>query len=267
MQLIAVQLDIVWHDKAANFERVRKLLDAAKIESGAMIVLPEMYATGFTMDVDVADEKDDKPAERFAAELSKQHQATVIAGVVNRPAGSTGDTNGKGFNEAVAFTNGAEVARYQKMQPFTLGEEDKHYEAGNAPIIFDWRGAAVSPFVCYDLRFPELFRAAARQGAEVIAVIANWPAKRVEHWLTLLRARAIENQAYVVGVNRCGSDPFHEYPGRSIIVDPHGNTLADAGAAECVITAAANLDNLREWRAKFPALRDMRSVLSSEAGF
>jgi len=119
----------------------------------------------------------------------------------------------------------------------------------------------VAPFVCYDLRFPEVFRIAAARGAQLLAVIANWPSAREAHWLTLLRARAIENQAYVAGVNRCGEDPRLRYTGRSVIIDPRGEVLADAGSDEAVITADIDLADLEEYRRSFPALADMRREL------
>jgi len=125
-------------------------------------------------------------------------------------------------------------------------------------VTFDWRGARVSPFICYDLRFPEVFRAATRRGAQVLVVIANWPATRVEHWVTLLRARAIENQAYVAGVNRCGNDPKLAYPGRSVIVGPWGEVMADAGDGEGVAWADLDFAALESYRREFPVLRDIR---------
>ncbi|HSI35394.1 MAG TPA: nitrilase-related carbon-nitrogen hydrolase, partial [Tepidisphaeraceae bacterium] len=119
-----------------------------------------------------------------------------------------------------------------------------------------WAGLTVCPAVCYDLRFPEQFRAGVEAGAELFLVIANWPIKRENHWLTLLAARAIENQAYVLGVNRAGTDPTFTYGGRSILVDPHGVTRADAGIAESVLTADVDPTLVRQWRTDFPALRD-----------
>jgi predicted amidohydrolase len=119
----------------------------------------------------------------------------------------------------------------------------------------------VSPFICYDLRFPEAFRGAVRRGARAFVVIANWPAERHEHWDLLLRARAIENQAFVVGVNRCGSDPRHAYAGGSMIVDPQGGILARAGGEECVISADLDAASLMEYRERFPALGDMHGDL------
>jgi len=124
--------------------------------------------------------------------------------------------------------------------------------------MFAWQSFQVAPFICYDLRFPELFRASARRGAQLFAVIANWPLTRAQHWITLLQARAIENQAYVAGVNRCGRDPKLGYNGRSLIISPQGDILADAEDKECVISAELDLAGLLAWREKFPALQDMR---------
>ncbi|MEM7603581.1 MAG: nitrilase-related carbon-nitrogen hydrolase, partial [Verrucomicrobiota bacterium] len=111
--------------------------------------------------------------------------------------------------------------------------------------------------ICYDLRFPELFRRATAGGAELIVVIASWPTVRMEHWLTLLKARAIENLAYVVGVNRCGSDPNVDYPGRSVVIDPFGEILADAGGEDGLVGVEIDLARVRDWRAEFPALKDL----------
>jgi omega-amidase len=177
----------------------------------------------------------------------------LVGGFVTR-----GD-EGSGRNVLAVFgPDGERVADYTKIHPFSVGEEDRHYVGGERIRTFGWAGATVSPFICYDMRFPEVFRLGMRAGAELFVVIANWPEARIEHWVTLLRARAIENQAYVAGVNRCGKDPKLAYTGRSIIVDPHGAILADAGSDERVIGAAIDLPALREYRQRFPVLKDMR---------
>ena len=116
----------------------------------------------------------------------------------------------------------------------------------------------MAPLVCYDLRFPEVFRHAVAMGANLLAVIACWPQPRESHWVALLKARAIENQAYVVGVNRTGKDPGHAYSGLSMIVDPQGEVLADAGGAEGTISAELSRESLENWRRDFPALADIR---------
>ena len=151
------------------------------------------------------------------------------------------------------------LARYAKMHLFSFAGEPEHYTPGESPASFAWQRATVAPSICYDLRFPELFREAAARGAEILTVIACWPAPREEHWLALLRARAIENQCYVAAVNRCGHDPSGlAYSGRSQIIDPRGVVLADAGQAEGVIQAAVDLEAQRSYRREFPALRDRR---------
>jgi predicted amidohydrolase len=265
MRLIGVQLDIVWEDKAATFERVRRLLDAGQPPAGSLVVLPEMFATGFSMNVAAIREGGERPAERFLESVAREYGVHVLGGVVNS------DADAKGRNQALVFgPDGRELCRYDKIHPFNLGEEGEHYAGGSAVRCFDWGGMTVAPLVCYDLRFPETFReaVATRQGrraAQLFAVIANWPSRRDGHWVTLLQARAIENQAYVIGVNRCGSDPKHAYSGRSLIVDPHGKVLADAGSDECLISAEVDVAAVESWRREFPALADMEDAVRRRA--
>ena len=131
-----------------------------------------------------------------------------------------------------------------------------------------WRGGglAVAAFVCYDLRFPEIFRAAAAAGADCFVVVANWPSRRTHHWSLLLRARAVENQAVVVGVNRCGTDPGFVYEGASAVIDEQGAVLAEAGAGVEVVRAAVDHEAVAAWREAFPALRDRRDVSALRVG-
>jgi predicted amidohydrolase len=254
MQIVGCQLDVVWENKPANHNRVRALLSQTAIKPGALVVLPEMFATGYSMHVAAIAEPNGGETQQFLSGLAKELQSFVVGGVAIR--GS--DTRGR--NEAIVFgPEGQPIARYCKLHPFTFAGEAKHYEAGEGVEIFEWHDFEVAPFVCYDLRFPEIFRQAVRCGAELMVVIANWPQPRESHWLTLLRARAIENQAYVVGINRAGSDPHVRYGGRSLIVGPRGETLAEAGDGPQVITAEIELGPLVEYRQQFPALADIRS--------
>jgi len=144
--------------------------------------------------------------------------------------------DGRARNKALIFSPAGElIAFYAKMRPFTPGGESDHYVAGERPVAFGWNDCMVSPFICYDLRFPELFReAAAAHQPELFVVIANFPEKRIGHWVPLLQARAIENQAYVVGVNRVGSDPYSTYGGSSLIIDPTGRSWRTQGSAKTV---------------------------------
>jgi predicted amidohydrolase len=244
----------VWEDKAQNFERVLTQVEGAGIEPGSLIVLPELFATGFSMNVAGMAEPRGGPTETFLADLARRYKSYVIGGMVTR------DDDGAGLNDAVVFdSTGKEIVRYCKLHPFSFGRETEHYVAGDALVTFDQSGWVVAPFICYDLRFPEPFRVAARRGAGLMVVIANWPAPRTEHWSSLLRARAIENQSYVIGVNRCGSDPLNEYSGRSMAVGPRGEILDAADDKPALIRTELDMDALQDYRAKFPALQDMRS--------
>lgn len=253
MRIVACQLDIVWEDKHANFDRVRQMLAQANLAPGTMVVLPEMFATGFSMNAAQIAEAAEAETEQFLSATARERGVALVAGMAAR------GSDGRARNEAVAFSaDGRLLARYAKLHPFRLGGESQHYAAGQDVAVFachEWR---VAPFICYDLRFPEVFRAAVGRGAELLLVIANWPAVRAHHWLPLLRARAIENQACVVGVNRCGLDPHHAYSGRTVIIHPQGDVLADAGENEGVISADLEPAVVTEYRREFPALADLR---------
>jgi len=130
------------------------------------------------------------------------------------------------------------------------------HTAGKDVTVIEWQGLKIATLICYDLRFPELARAAVKAGAELLVFIAAWPIKRVQHWITLLQARAIENLAFVIGVNQCGTDPSLTYPGRSLVIDPHGIIIADAGEHENVLSAELEPAMMHAWRSQFPALHD-----------
>lgn len=253
MNVFAVQLDIVWHDKRANHEKVDALLDRANVSAGSLVVLPEMFATGFSMAVPEITDEVTHETEHFVLAAARKRNVAIIAGLVNK------GPDGRTYNEAlVAFPDGRQPVRYRKIQTFNLGGEGKNYAAGSEIVLFEWQGFQVAPFICYDLRFPEIFRLATLKGAQVLTNMASWPIMRDDHWVTLLKARAIENLAYVVGVNRCGKDPNFLYSGRSLILDTQGRELANAGTVEGVISAQLSLPALLEWRQKFPALSDIR---------
>ncbi|RJP18892.1 MAG: carbon-nitrogen family hydrolase [Candidatus Omnitrophota bacterium] len=256
MNVYGIQYDIVWEDKTANFEKIRSLLKPVEIEPGSLIVLSEMFASGFSMNVAEICEGETRESAAFLAELAKTYRCTVVGGLVMQTAAA------RGRNQAlVVDPDGRECARYCKLHPFTFGGEAEQYEAGNEIVTFRWHDFTVAPFICYDLRFPEVFRCAVLKGVELYVVIACWPDAREEHWMTLLKARAIENQAYVVGVNRCGTDPKLAYSGRSMIFDPRGNLLADGANEEEIICAELDRAMLLQYRCEFPVLKDMRGEM------
>jgi predicted amidohydrolase len=249
----ALQFDIAWENKAANFAKVRQLLEAASPPRDSLIALPEMFATGFSMNAEAIAEPYGGETEQFLYETAKRFGIFLIGGAAMRGKG------GAPRNKALVFSpEGKLIAWYAKMRPFTAGGEKDIYTAGSVPTVFSWGECNVSPFVCYDLRFPELFRDVARKSRpELFIVIANFPKKRIQHWTRLLQARAIENQAYVIGVNRIGTDPYYDYSGDSIIVDPDGEIIADAGSNEGYISAELDLAKLNKYRSGLPFLTDI----------
>lgn len=253
MNALLCQSNIVWEDREANFDRIRELLADEDVPAGGLIVLPEMFSTGFSMHVDKVAEGEPSQVEAFLDELAKKYDSAIIGGLVTRIEGDE-----KGRNELLVLGAGGEqLARYQKIRTFRYTKEYEHYQRGTEVRTFEWGGFKICPLICYDLRFPELFRRGAALGAQVFVVIASWPAVRVDHWLALLRARAIENQAYVIGVNRCGEDPNWDYPGASVVIDPHGKVIADAGKDEGIVSVDLSVEVVEDWRKEFPALVDL----------
>ncbi|MEN9285179.1 MAG: hypothetical protein RLZZ179_2672 [Verrucomicrobiota bacterium] len=250
MELLALQTDPVWEDHEANLLHVALLLEEAAPAAGSLVVLPEMALSGFSMDAGRA--ADDGAGVAALGAMARRHGITMVAGVARK----TED----GFaNEAVVLgPDGREVGSYRKLHPFSPPGEGRVWAAGDRVVTFRWGGFTVAPFICYDLRFPEIFRAAAEAGADFFVVMASWPSRRTHHWSLLLRARAVENLAVVVGVNRCGEDPVFRYDGASAVIGAQGEVLAEAGSGPAVLRAEVDAGSVRAWREAFPALRDRR---------
>ncbi len=253
------QYDIAWEDRERNFERVRTLAGSAGVEPGDLVLLPEMFDSGFSLRVEVTND-DDGRSQAFVAELASELRATVQAGLTRTAEG------GMGRNRAIVFDPQASlISQYDKVHPFSYGREGERFEGGSEVGIYDWsrEGAhlRVCPVICYDLRFPELFRRGLSKGAELFAIGANWPDARADHWRTLCVARAIENQAFVLGTNRCGRDPHLSYAGGTIAVSPRGEILGELGDREGVLSVEIDPESVRSWRQEFPAWRDAKSWL------
>lgn len=259
MKIIGIQFDIIWENKEANLARVEKLLQETNPSQGSLVILPEMFATGFSMNVRLTKEPPTSIVLEKLSQWAREFSINIIAGVVLPAPGAV-----RARNEAILYNRrGSCVGRYAKVHLFSLAGEDKYYEAGKDIVIWpvdDWK---IMPAICYDLRFPELFRRAILRGADCIIVIANWPAIRQEQWQTLLCARAIENQCYVVGVNRVGKDPSATYVGGTTVVDPMGRVIGLLGNEEGILTVELNKFELQQWRRSFPALSDVRLVFET----
>ena len=256
MLFAAVQFDIAWHDAATSRERATRLIDQARLPPGSIAVLPELGDVGFTIDLDRVTPSD---APRWAGDEASRRGIHLAVGYPRRA------EDGFGRNECViALPDGRMSVPYAKVHPFGFGRETEAYRGGQRLSLTRVGPFTACPLVCYDLRFPELWRLATLAGADVFLVGASWPAARQQHWRSLLIARAIENQAYVVAANRIGDDPSLHYGGGSMIISPTGEVLAEADDQPVVLTAPADHAALVAWRTKFPALRDVHRDLLGE---
>ena len=252
MRVAAVQHDIVWEDRAGTLDRVAPLVATAAEDGARLILLPEMFAVGFTMTTDRVAEPPDGPTTSWLVEQASRHGVWLGGSVPERLPASD-----RPRNVFVLSSPAGDVHRYAKVHPFSYSGEHEHYDAGSELVTIDVEGVRVTPFVCYDLRFADEFWQTAH-GTDLYVVVANWPAPRHRHWEALLPARAIENQAYVAGVNRIGRGGKLPYAGGSCIVDPLGEVLVDAGDDEVVVAADVDPATVAEIREKFPFLRDRR---------
>ena len=261
MRVALLQMDLAWEDWQANHARAAKLLKRAADSGADLALLPEMFATGFSMDGARIAQPPGGPTERWLQGMARGLGLHLIAGLAE-----TGFPGGLPVNNALLVTPDGDVARYTKLHPFSFSGEDEHYAPGTKVVTWEVAGVRVTPQVCYDLRFPEPFRLAA-DATDAFVVIANWPERRRAHWQTLLRARAIENLCYVLGVNRVGEDGNGvSHLGDSAGISPWGETLVSAAGAETVLLVDVDPKEVAEARAKFPALRDRRpGVYSSSA--
>ena len=255
MRAHLVQTDIRWQDKQANFDRVLALLDPVDVGAGDLILLPEMFDTGFSMETGQTADKDGRTLA-FLAELAADFKAYVMGGRTVHACHCAKASN----TLSILSPAGTLVDEYQKIHPFSIGREHEAFAGGTRVVALSLPESSLTicPTICYDLRFPELFRAGLSRGAQVFSVHACWLSTRHSHWRVLALARAIENQAYVLAVNRTGSDPNATYLGGSIAVGPRGDVLGELGDTEGVLSVEIDGDEVRRWREKFPAVRDIR---------
>jgi len=252
LRVALIQQDTRWQDPAGNLSRARDFVEQAAKGGARMAVFPELFTLGFTMAPEPFAESIPGPTSDALAALSREFGLYLIGSVVEA---HTPHPRNAAF---VTAPDGSLLAVYRKIHPFSYGEENLHYSGGTECPIFQVDDIPCGLQICYDLRFPEPFRSLASRGAEVVFVPANWPARRISAWSTLLAARAIENQMAVCGVNRVGRDPQLEYPGRSAIHDCFGEVVAVGNATEELVVGDLDLAQLRAWRDRFPALKDRR---------
>ena len=255
MKAALCQFRIAFEDKAQNLRRAEEMVASAAKAGAEIIFFPEMSFTGFSMQVSRTGETDGETTARMQ-QYAQRYGIAVGFGWVKK-AGARGENH-----YTVVDKTGAVLADYVKVHPFSFSGEDEHFTAGNQTAVFTFAGVRFGLFICYDLRFPEIFRAVAAE-VDVMVVAANWPEKRIAHWNKLLEARALENQCWVLGINCVGNQENLQYNGSSRAVNPEGETVDSMIDREGIIFCEIH-DEAANFRNSFPALQDRRAALYRE---
>jgi omega-amidase len=249
LRVTLAQQPLVWQDPGENRRRFETLLAPL---SGAtdLVILPETFTTGFTMQVERVAEPAGGPTAVWLRQLAEQMDAAVTGSVITAE-------EGRYYNRLLWAQPGGSLRHYDKRHLFRMGGEHEHFTPGRAAWTVEWRGFRICPLVCYDLRFPVFSRRRPDLDYDLLLYVANWPAVRAYAWRQLLVARAIENQAFVVGVNRVGVDGCGiEHRGDSRVCDFVGQPLAELAATAALHTVELDLQALRAFRERFPAHLD-----------
>ncbi|CAM4267062.1 carbon-nitrogen family hydrolase [Jeotgalicoccus halotolerans] len=261
MRIKIFQFQITDGSTEKNLNKVNKLFTETDLDHTDVVVLPEMWTSGYDLE-NIRDYAANnlEPVKAFISKLAADNNVTIVAGSIPNTYGDSGVYN-------TAFTvnnNGKLIYEYSKMHLVPMLNEPEFLVSGNKPAeVFEISGEECGLVICYDLRFPELFRDLSLSGAKIIFVVAEWPIERTEHWVTLLKARAIENQCYIVASNTVGTqNNGAEFAGRSMIINPFGEILAEADTdTEEVVTAELDLNYIDQVRADIPIFKSRRKDL------
>jgi predicted amidohydrolase len=253
LRVTLIQTELDWEDVATNLRRFDRLIGSLQVATD-LIVLPEMFTTGFSMNAAALAENMDGRAVGWLRETARRTAADVVGSIIIVE-------DGRFFNRLCWVSSDGELATYDKRHLFRYAGEDRVYTAGSVSLPVELKGWKIQPFICYDLRFPVWTRST-NSAYDLALFVANWPQKRAEHWKVLLQARAIENLSYVIGVNRIGSDGNGLYhSGDSSVIDPIGTILFRSAHTPCVFTLSLERDRLDAYRQSFPAWKDADQFL------
>ena len=249
LRVSLIQHDMAWEDPLTN-RRALAAVTAGLAGATDVVVLPEMFSTGFSMEPERLAEEANGDTAHWMLQLSRTLDAAVTGTVITRE-------GGRFYNRLYWATPDGLLAHYDKRHLFRMGAEDRHYAAGTQPVVVTWRGFRIAPLVCYDLRFPVWSRRRSGYDYDVLLYVASWPAARRHAWRSLLVARAIENQCYVVAVNRVGRDGHGTgHAGDSVVQNFLGEPLLELGAEAAVASVALDRPTLDAFRDRFPAQLD-----------
>ncbi len=252
MKVAAIQHDIHWADRQSNFRDLEILISDAAAVGAQFVILTEMFSTGFVVDQPDIGEAEGGESSQFLNRMAREYNVWIAGSCPE-----IGEGDPRPYNSLVLASPDGTEHRYRKIHPFTYGGEHKHFRPGTDHTSVDVHGVRVSLSVCYDLRFADEYWAQA-QHTDLYVIPANWPISRREHWMALLKARAIENQAYVVGCNRVGDGGGLHYSGDSMIINPLGEVLSQGADSQTILFADVEASTVAATREKFPFLQDRR---------
>ncbi|MFY4776346.1 carbon-nitrogen family hydrolase [Metabacillus sp. RGM 3146] len=255
MKIAVCQMNIIQGDQKVNRETAQSMIKEAAANGAQAIILPEMWTSGYDFErLDEHKENLEGPASQFLSELARTLKVWIIGGSL--PVNFSDGVR----NTSLTFSPTGELRNiYSKVHLIGLMAEDRYIAPGTDCNVFDLDGHLAAVEICYDIRFPELARTYALNGAKVLFIPAEWPIQREEHWVTLLRARAIENQMFVVGVNTAGRNQNDVFNGRSMVIDPWGEVLLEAGNEPAILYCDLNLDMVESVRERMPIFKDRRT--------
>lgn len=254
MKLALAQTDTHWNDPERNLATIRRMASEAAAQGSDFLIFPEMFNTGFSLLTGDEAEAAYLQGIEVLSQLAVEHGLYVAASMPSPlPSGD------RPRNTLFVYSPYGCQGQYSKIHLISFLGEDKYYAPGDVTLTVEIAGFRVSFFICYDLRFPDDFSQLATE-TDLYVVVANWPATRHSHWEALLKARAIENQAFVAGVNRVGTGGKLEFAGGSQVISPLGEVLALAGDTEQLLTVEVDIEAVREWRRQFPCLEDRRPI-------
>lgn len=257
MKIACIQLDVAFAGPEKNFQEVKKYIEKAANDGAELVVLPEMWNTAYALtELEQLADVEGQRTKTFLSDLARKHQLHIVGGSVSTKKGDNF------YNTMYVFSNeGHLVAEYDKAHLFRLMDEHLYLQAGNQQNLFSLGSIQAGGVICYDLRFPEWLRAHALAGAKVIFIPAQWPETRIDHWKVLLQARAIENQCFVVAVNRTGTDPNNRFNGQSMIIAPWGKVLWTGAEQEEYAVIDVDFSEVDEVRTRIPVYEDRRPSL------
>ncbi|BDR55959.1 carbon-nitrogen family hydrolase [Xylocopilactobacillus apis] len=257
MRIALAQIDVKYGNPEENHKTVQAVIERAAAKMADVVVLPEMWNTGYALNkLDTLADKDALQTKKLLSRLSLELKINIVGGSVAI------ERDQKFYNEMLSFNReGKLMSSYDKVHRFGLMREDRYITAGSTENLFSIDEVSAMGVICYDIRFPEWLRKQAAKGPEIIFVSAEWPSARITQWQLLLQARAIENQAYVIAVNRVGNDPDNAFGGDSMVINPLGQIISKADDRPTLMITEIDLSEVKKVRGQIPVFKDRRTEL------